>query len=146
MEVFMSDNMMVELALQIALDAHRGQVDKGGTVYILHPLRLMHAMDNDIERVCALLHDVVEDSELTLEDLVQYGFPETLIEAVGLLTKTKQVTFDEYLDNIKQNPIAKKVKLADLRDNSRLERIKEPTEKDLNRLVQYHRAIKILSE
>jgi (p)ppGpp synthase/HD superfamily hydrolase len=111
----------LERALQIALTAHAGQRHKDGAPYILHPLRVMFAVDGEAARIVALLHDVLEDSSVTREDLLREGFTNDVVEAVELLTKKDQVPEGEYLAGIAGNSLAREVKLADLRDNSRLE-------------------------
>lgn len=136
----------IERALTVALSAHRGQVDKAGAPYILHPLRLMAQMDTESEQLTALLHDVVEDSDYTLEDLRLEGVPGDVLEALKLLTHQQGEAYDGYIKRIKGNPLARKVKLADLADNMRLERIPNPTPQDLERLEKYRRANSILTE
>lgn len=135
---------LVERAIALALEAHKGQVDKAGAPYILHPLRLLAQMESEEEQLAALLHDVVEDSDLTFEALQEGGIPERVIEALKLLTHQDTDTYEEYVAQIAHNPIARKVKLADLRDNLRLERIPHPTEKDIARLEKYARAVRFL--
>ncbi len=137
---------LIERALAIALTAHRGQVDKANTPYILHPLRLMVQMDTEDEQLTALLHDVVEDSDMTLAGLRSEGMPDSVLAALALLTHQNGESYDVYVSKIKGNPLARKVKLADLADNMRLERIPDPTAKDLERLEKYRRAQALLNE
>ncbi len=137
---------LIERALAIALTAHRGQVDKANAPYILHPLRLMVQMDTEDEQLTALLHDVVEDSDMTLEGLRSEGIPESVLAALALLTHQEGESYEVYVSKIKDNPLARKVKLADLADNMRLERIPDPTAKDLERLEKYRRAQAVLNE
>ncbi|NVN97530.1 HD domain-containing protein [Candidatus Nomurabacteria bacterium] len=135
---------LIEKAIEIALKAHSGQMDKAGSPYILHPLRVMLQMSDDEEKMAAILHDVVEDSDVSMDDLKAAGFPETVLQAVDLLTHKDSESYEEYLAKIKPNPMALVVKLADLEDNSRLERIKDPTEKDYSRIDKYKKALTFL--
>lgn len=139
-------NETIETAIQIALTAHKGQTDKGGHPYILHPLRLMHNVNSEEEKIVAILHDVVEDSSYSFLDLENAGIPEVCIEALKLLTRDNSVPYMDYVKEIAANPIAKAVKLADLRDNSDLSRLKEVTEKDKERLKKYRIAIAFLDQ
>lgn len=128
-----------EKALAIALCAHQGQKDKAGAPYILHPLRVMMRMETELEMVAAVLHDVVEDSALTVEDLYREGIPEAAVKAVVHLTRGEGESYDEFIERVKQNEIARKVKLADLEDNMDIRRIARPTEEDLERLEKYRK-------
>jgi (p)ppGpp synthase/HD superfamily hydrolase len=139
-----SNHTPLERALGIALEAHAGQESKDGLPYILHPLRLMARMQTDDERIAAMLHDVVEDSAVTLEDLRAAGFSEPVLEAVRLLTHEEGIGYDEYVERLRANPLARKVKLADLEDNSDIRRLSGLEEKDVERLRKYHRAWQIL--
>lgn len=134
-----------ERAMQIAYEAHHGQVDKSGVPYIFHPFHLAEQMDTEEECIVALLHDTVEDTSVTIEQLEEEGFSSNVIRAIKLLTHDKSVDYLEYVTNLKDNPIARKVKLADLRHNSDPTRvIKNPTEKDRLRQEKYKKAINIL--
>lgn len=104
-------------AMQIAYEAHHGQVDKAGVPYIFHPLHLAEAMEDEICCCVAILHDTVEDTHITLEDLAA-EFPPEVVEAVGLLTHEEGTDYFDYVRRIRSNPIAKNVKLADLAHNS----------------------------
>jgi len=130
----------LERAIHIAIDAHKGQRDKVGAPYILHPLRVMLRMASDVEMIAAVLHDVVEDSRWTLKDLQEEGFPEQVIEAVDYLTRRKQESYDQFIDRIKPHALAVKIKLADLEDNMDLKRLKEISEQDRKRMQKYHAA------
>lgn len=141
-----SSSSLIERAIAIALTAHSGQVDKAGAPYILHPLRLMVQMDTEDEQLAALLHDVVEDSDLTLDDLRDVGLPESVLAALALLTHQAGEDYEDYVRQIADNPLARKVKLADLADNMRLDRIPNPTPKDLERLEKYREAQALLLE
>lgn len=131
---------MLDKALLIATNAHHGQFDKGGTPYILHPLKVMHYLKSqDEELMCmALLHDVVEDTNTTYKDLRESGISERVIAALKCLTKQPGQTLDEYKETIFSNTDAMRVKMADLRHNSDIRRLKGVTEKDLARMAKYH--------
>lgn len=136
---------LVEKAISIALKAHAGQIDKAGAPYIMHPLRLMMQMKTENEMLVAVLHDVVEDSDTTLEDLKIAGFPDEVLQAVNILTHRETDSYEQYLAGIKPNPLARAVKLADLHDNSQLSRIKTPLAKDFQRIEKYRKAISFLN-
>ena len=104
-------------ALRLAYDAHQGQFDKSGLPYIFHPLHLAEQMDDEISCCCALLHDVVEDTDITMAQLAE-EFPSEIIDVLKLLTHAKSVPYEDYVRAIKANPIAVKVKLADIAHNS----------------------------
>lgn len=133
---------LLERAVGLALEAHAGEVDKADKPYILHPLRLMLQMDTEEEMITAVLHDVVEDSHVTLDDLRAAGFPSAVLEALALLThNTAAEAYDAYIARIKPNPLARKVKLADLAHNMDIRRLPDPlTVADLGRLEKYRRA------
>lgn len=132
-------------AIIMAYNAHMGQKDKSGIPYIFHPFHLAESMDTEDECIVALLHDIVEDTDVTFEDL-EKEFSNTVIEALKLLTHDKNVPYNEYILKIKTNPIAKKVKLADLRHNSDVTRLEHITPKDILRNEKYKNAIKTLSD
>ena len=131
-------------ALEIATQAHAGQTDKAGQPYIDHPIHVAEAMETEDETVVALLHDVVEDSSWTLDDLAKEGFTGEQVEAVAALTHGPGVTYFEYIRSIKQVPLATAVKIADLRHNSDPSRIPNPTHKDMMRLQKYAQALEML--
>lgn len=135
----------LERAIAIAAEAHAGQVDKGGAPYILHPLRVMLAMSEPRERIVAVLHDVVEDSDWTFEGLAEAGFSPAVIAALKALTKTDGEAYDAFIQRAKANPIARQVKLADIADNSDLTRISQPTTEDHWRMEKYRRAAEALN-
>ena len=135
----------LQRAIEIAVNAHREQSRKNGDPYILHPLRLMHAVDSATEKIVAVLHDVVEDTDVTMDQLQSEGFSAEIIEALKLVTHDEQQPYDEYIASIKTNPIARIVKLADLSDNSNVFEIPNLADRDLKRLEKYHRAFKTLS-
>ncbi len=132
-------------AINIAYNAHMGQYDKFGIPYIFHPMHLAESMETQDECIVAILHDVVEDTNVTFEQL-EKDFSNTVIEALKLLTHDKSVPYDEYIIKLKDNPIAKKVKLADLMHNSDTTRLSQLTPKDTIRNKKYENAKKILSE
>lgn len=140
----------LEDAIILAADQHRhSEPDKSGAPYILHPLRVLHFLGPHAtaeERIVAVLHDVVEDCPISFDDLRALGYNETVIAALDGVTKRPE-EFDDYAAFVRraaQNPIARRVKRADLRDNMDLSRIAEPTEKDLQRMEKYQRAVEYL--
>lgn len=135
---------MTKRALRIAFDAHKGQVDKDGLPYIFHPFHLAEQMDTEAEVCAALLHDVIEDSPVTLDDLKREGFSDEVVEAVSLLTRDKDVPYMTYIENLRQNPIATAVKLADLRHNADLSRMDIIDDKARRREEKYREAIALL--
>lgn len=137
---------LIEKSLHIALNAHAGQTDRGGTPYILHPLRLMNQMETENEKATALLHDVVEDSDYTFEDLREENIPGEMITAIQCLTKNEDESYDQFIGRCVGNELARKVKMADIRDNLNVLRLDELDEEDLKRVVKYHRAGKRLDE
>ena len=134
---------LTKRALRIAFVAHKDQVDKSGLPYVYHPFEVASAVDSEYETCVALLHDVVEDTEITLEELSK-EFPCEVIDALRLLTHDEEVPYFEYVKAIRNNEIAKVVKLADLQHNSNLARLDTITEKDLKRVRKYKKACRIL--
>lgn len=134
----------LEDAILMATEAHRDQKDKAGAPYILHPLAIMMRMESETEMIVALLHDVIEDTGVMESDLEEFGFSEEVIEAVNCLTRREGEPYREYIDRIKQNPLAVKVKLADLENNMDIKRIKDPSEKDFSRIKKYLHYWKLL--
>lgn len=124
---------MILLALQIAAAAHKGQKDKGGNDYINHPLRVAELVEGEEEKMVAFLHDVVEDTRVTLEDLKSSGLSQSVIEAVDAITKRQGESYHDYIERLIQNPIALAVKIADIKHNVDLSRIPNPTKKDIQR-------------
>lgn len=127
----------LERAIELAATAHAGQFDKAGQPYILHPIRVMINVSTSDERIAAILHDTVEDTNVTFDDLVGHGFSDAVISAVKALTKTDGESRLAAARRAVQNPIARNVKLADIADNMNLDRIPNPTAKDLARLEEY---------
>jgi (p)ppGpp synthase/HD superfamily hydrolase len=136
----------LEDAIVLAVQAHQGQRDKAEAPYILHPLRVMLRMRSDVERMIAVLHDVVEDTPYTLLDLQQAGYPEQVLEALDCLTRRENETYEEFIERVKANPLARKVKIADLEDNMDIRRISDLQEKDVERLKRYRRAWSALTK
>ena len=136
--------LLYQQALAIAEDAHKGQFDKAGVDYIQHPLFVASLVEGELAKTVALLHDVVEDSDWTLEDLRKEGLPEEVVQAVGIITKKRNENYEEYILRVKQNPLARKVKLADLQHNSDLSRLTTVTEIDRKRAEKYRQAIAFL--
>jgi (p)ppGpp synthase/HD superfamily hydrolase len=136
----------LEKAILIAAQAHLGQRDKGGAPYILHPLRIMMRMESEAAMIAATLHDVVEDSDWTIEQLRGEGFSEEVLEALDCLTRRDSETYDEFVARAQANAIARQVKIADLEDNMNVKRIGEMTPKDHARIEKYHRAWRALTQ
>ena len=136
----------LERSILIAAQAHLGQRDKGGAPYILHPLRMMMRMESEAAMMAAVLHDVVEDSDWTLEQLRDEGFSEDVLLAVDCLTRREGESYDEFVTRAQANAIARQVKIADLEDNMNVKRIGEMTPKDLARIKEYHRAWRALTQ
>ncbi|HVU12392.1 MAG TPA: hypothetical protein VHD90_14005 [Phototrophicaceae bacterium] len=130
----------VEDAIKLALDQHHGQVDKAGEPYILHPLRVMAQMQTDNEQIVAVLHDVVEDSDVTLDDLRRLGYSEAIVTAIDCLSRRDGETYDEFIQRIKPNALAVRVKLGDLHDNMDLRRNATLDDKALERFQRYRKA------
>lgn len=131
-------------ALRLAYDAHAGQSDKSGLPYIHHPLHLAEQMQDESTTILALLHDVVEDTQYSIEDIEAMGFDREITDALRLMTHDQRVPYMEYVEKLKKNPLARTVKLADLRHNSDISRLNEVTEKDLKRIEKYRAAIELL--
>lgn len=136
----------LEKAISIAISAHKGFVDKGGDPYILHLLRVMLAVDTLEERIVAVLHDVLEDTSVTSHQLYKTIISKNLLEAIELLTKKTNQSYESYIVAIKRNALAVKVKKADLLDNLDKSRLKVVTQKDKLRIEKYEKALKFLNE
>jgi len=134
----------LEKALALALKAHAGQKDKADQPYILHPLRVMVQMEDSRAKIVALLHDVLEDSEMTLNELSQAGFEDEILQAIDCLTKRDGEDYFAYLERVAQNKLARQVKIADLKDNLDVTRLKEITPADRQRLNKYLKALSFL--
>lgn len=136
----------LEKAIIIAVQAHQGQVDKSSQAYVLHPLRMMLKLQTPEEQIVAVLHDVVEDTDVTMHQLAEAGFSDPVLTALGLLTHDKAIPYMNYIDAVAQNQLATNVKLVDLQDNMDMNRIPEPTDKDFKRLERYKVAFRFLSD
>lgn len=131
----------LQKAIEIAQVAHQGQKDKSGAPYIMHVIRVMNSGKTEIEKICGVLHDLVEDTTWTFEMLQQEGFSEEIINVLKLVTKeSEEEDYDHFIDRIIQNKTAVAVKLNDLRDNMDITRLPQITEQDLARLNKYIRA------
>ena len=137
---------MTKRALALCFEAHKDQKDKSGLPYVFHPFHLAEQMEDEVTTIVALLHDVIEDTEYTIEDLQKAGFSQNVISAIALMTYDPQVPYMEYVRAIKSNPIARAVKLADLRHNSDMTRLDIITQRDEERAQKYLDAILILEE
>ena len=135
----------LERAIEIAARTHAGQTDKGGAPYILHPLRVMLRVAPGAQQIVAVLHDVVEDSDVTFEDLEREGFAAEVISGLRSVTKVAGESYEDFVARAARDPVGKAVKLANLMENSDLSRIAEPSQKDLERVEKYRRAIAYLS-
>ena len=135
---------LTKKAIKLCFEAHKGQLDKSGLPYVLHPVHIAEHMTDEYSTVVALLHDVVEDTQYTIDDLVNMGYPEQVIEAIKLLTHDKNVPYMEYIFALKNNKIAKAVKLADLEHNSDLTRLNVVDAKALKRVEKYKQAKALL--
>lgn len=137
---------LTKKALSLCFQAHKDQLDKSGMPYVFHPFHLAEQMTDEYTTIVALLHDVVEDTSYTLQDLTQMGFPQEVVEAVGLMTHADEVPYLDYVAVIKGNPIARVVKLADLRHNSDTTRLDKVDDRARARVEKYAKAIRLLEE
>ena len=128
---------MLEQAIALAATAHAGQKDKGGAPYIFHPLRVMLACHGEDAQICAVLHDVIEDTPWTLDGLRAQGYGENILSALDALTRREGESYAQFIQRLLTNPLACQVKLADLADNQDLTRLSTITEADKNRLQRY---------
>ena len=139
--------IILDRAKTIVTSAHEGQVDKAGKPYIEHPMRVMNMGKTVEEKIAGVLHDVVEDSDWTFEMLEKEGIPKDVMDALRCVTKlSEDEDYDHFIERVKTNPLAVKVKLNDLKDNMDITRLGEVTEKDLTRLNKYIRAYRQLTE
>ena len=134
----------IKKALEIAFDAHKDQVDKAGLPYIYHPFYLATQMETEDSIIVALLHDVVEDSHYTFEDIESYAFSASIISALRLLTHEDSEDYITYIHRVKENELARIVKLADLKHNSDESRLSHIDDKVRERLQRYSKSIEIL--
>ncbi len=133
-------------ALKLCFEAHKDQLDKSGMPYVFHPFHLAEQMTDEETTIVALLHDVVEDTDYTLEDLEKMGFSEPVLAALALLTHDESIPYMDYVAEIKKNPIARAVKSADLKHNSDLSRLEVVDERALARNEKYQAAMELLME
>ena len=133
-------------AMKLCFEAHKDQVDKSGLSYVLHPIHLAEQMDSEEVACVALLHDVMEDTELSVDDIRAAGMSEPVVEALLLMTHDSEVGYMDYVAKLSENPLARKVKMADLRHNMDLSRLDEVTDADLARVEKYKRAYSLLEE
>lgn len=137
----MSPSNYLAKAIALAANAHKDQSDRAGRPYILHPIRMMQALQDDAHKTVAILHDVVEDTEITLDQLLELGFPNSWVNAVDCLTKRDGEDYSTFVDRALTNPISAQVKLKDLEDNMDLKRLLKPlSPKDVARMQKYHNA------
>lgn len=137
----------LEKAIALAVEAHRGQKDKSGVPYILHPLRLMMATCSDAERIVAVLHDTVEDTHVTFDTLREAGFSERIVDVIRLLTHGPDESYELYIERLKRDRLARKIKLLDLEDNMNVRRLDhQPSDADWQRLKKYRHAWAVLQD
>lgn len=137
---------LTKKALKLCFEAHKEQVDKTGLPYVFHPFHLAEQMDDEISTVCALLHDVVEDTEITLEMLGEMGYPQNVLDVLALLTHDESVPYMDYVKMISTNPTATKVKIADLTHNSDVTRLDVVDKWAKKRNKKYKKALRILTK
>lgn len=136
---------LTKKAMKLCFEKHKDQTDKCGIPYPFHPFHVAESMDDEASTCVALLHDIIEDTDTTKEDLLSYGFTQEIVDAV-MMTHDKNVPYLDYVRKIKMNPIARKVKISDLKHNSDLSRLDKITEEDLKRVEKYKKALEILEE
>jgi GTP diphosphokinase / guanosine-3',5'-bis(diphosphate) 3'-diphosphatase len=139
------DHLLIT-AIALAKKSHQNQFDKAGKPYINHPIRVMNSVESYEEKIVAILHDAIEDSDLTLTDLVELEFPIGIVEAIEAITKRNGEDYEAYLQRVMANAIALRVKIADMQDNMNIDRISNPTEKDWQRLQKYQATLPRLLE
>ncbi len=142
----MNYDKLYDIALSIAIRAHEGQQDKSGRTYVMHPIRVAERCKDPRAKVVALLHDTIEDTEMTAEQLRSEGMPEEIVAAVLSLTRQTGEDYDEYVRRAAENAISREVKMADLEDNMDVRRLKTITDEDMERLRKYHRAWHFLND
>jgi hypothetical protein len=134
----------LDRAIEIVVSAHKGPVDKSGAPYILHPLRIMFSLRTEEEKIVGVLHDVVEDSDWSFEDLIKEGFSDAVITGLRSVTEVEGEDYDAFILRACSGLIARNVKIADVTDNLDIKRIDEPPQHDFERLKKYRRALKVL--
>lgn len=133
----LSYNEQFQIALELAVEKHKNQTDKAGNPYILHPLHVMENVNSKEGKIVAILHDIIEDTDVTEDYLLKIGLSKRIVDAVVALTRSKGMDYQEYIKNLSSNPLAKEVKLADLEHNMDLKRLPTLEEKDLERNRKY---------
>ena len=136
----------LERAIEIAVTAHAGQTDKAGALYILHPLRVMFKQTSEEAMITGVLHDLMEDTVWTRDGLRAEGFSEAVLDALNCLTKRDGESYEDFIERVKPNPLARRVKRADLEDNMDISRIPEPTARDRARVKKYQKACQALMD
>jgi len=134
----------LESAIGLACKVHAGQADKAGQPYILHPLRLMLKFHDENARMAAVLHDVVEDGNISLDDLRELGIPEQVVAAVDCLSRREGESYDAFIERLAVDKLARRVKIEDVRDNMDVTRLAALSEEDLSRVAKYHKALRYL--
>ena len=137
-------NQLLELAIKVATEAHAGQFDKGGKPYINHPQAVADSLSNTEYKIVAYLHDVCEDTPITLEDLKDMGFTYRIVNSIRLLTRTDKLTYEQYLRRLRMDSAARAVKIADLKHNTDITLIPNPSEKYYARVEKYKKALAFL--
>ena len=133
----LSYNEQFQIALELAVEKHKNQTDKAGNPYILHPLHVMENVNSKEGKIVAILHDIIEDTDVTEDYLLKIGLSKRIVDAVVALTRSEDIDYQEYIKNLSSNPLAKEVKLADLEHNMDLIRLPTLEEKDLERNRKY---------
>lgn len=133
----LSYNEQFQIALELAVEKHKNQTDKAGNPYILHPLHVMENVNSKEGKIVAILHDIIEDTDITEDYLLKIGLSKRIVDAVVALTRSEDIDYQEYIKNLSSNPLAKEVKLADLEHNMDLKRLPTLEEKDLKRNRKY---------
>lgn len=133
----LSYNEQFQIALELAVEKHKNQTDKAGNPYILHPLHVMENVNSKEGKIVAILHDIIEDTDITENYLLKIGLSKRIVDAVVALTRSEDIDYQEYIKNLSSNPLAKEVKLADLEHNMDLKRLPTLEEKDLERNRKY---------
>ena len=141
----MNWNELYDIALRIAIEAHKGQKDKSGRDYVMHPIRVAERCKNPMAKIVALLHDTIEDPDVTVGHLKTWGFPEEIIKGVLSVTKRKGETYEGFVQRAAQNPLGREVKLADLEDNMDIRRLEDIADEDVVRLRKYLKAWQYLN-
>ena len=133
----LSYNEQFQIALELAVEKHKNQTDKAGNPYILHPLHVMENVNSKDGKIVAILHDIIEDTDITEDYLLKIGLSKRIVDAVVALTRSEDIDYQEYIKTLSSNPLAKEVKLADLEHNMDLKRLPTLEEKDLERNRKY---------